>query len=129
MGAMAVFSALLLVGLWPAAPAQLPLSVGDMLVLYRFLVLMLTISWVLLNLLTDHVANCDPRIPETHATLDTVAGKVYEIATQRCDEGTVTSEDAAYFQRHCQQQTCLTLQLTCLRLSTSQPPDLTNLHV
>ena len=109
MGAMAVFSALVLAGLWPAAPAQLPLSVGDMLVLYRFLVLMLTISWVLLNLLTDHVANCDPRIPETHATLDTVAGRVYEIAMQQRDEGTVTSEDAAYFQRHCQQQTCLTL--------------------
>jgi hypothetical protein len=30
-------------------------SVGDMLVLYRFLVLMLTILWVILSLLTDHV--------------------------------------------------------------------------
>ena len=62
MGAVAVFSVLLLAGLWPAAPAQLPVSVGDILVLYRFLVLMLTILWVILNLLTDHVAG--PKTPE-----------------------------------------------------------------
>ena len=49
------------------------------------------------------------KTPETHATLGNVAGKVYDIAMQRCNEREVTDEDAAYFERHCQRQTPLTV--------------------
>eukprot|EP00435_Cladocopium_sp_Y103_P066812 s1141_g29.t1 len=109
MGAVAVFSALLLAGLWPAAPAQLPLSVGDILVLYRFLVLMSTILWVILSFLTDHVADSDPKTPEIHEDLNVVAKEVQKIAKamQRCDE--VTDENAAYFERHCKREEPLTV--------------------
>ena len=92
------------------------MSLGDVLILYRFLVLMLTCLWVVLvmwNLFAEQAASCEPNTPgahESHNTLNEVAERVHQIAMQRRDEEgaqAVSLEDAAYFEKHCKQQTHL----------------------